>query len=200
MEGVGVNERGCITRNGDMAAPEQKIAAPQIKKGANLRLWILKTYVEPTNKAVEAAAQRWAQKHGAQVTVDGLGLILGHGMSRFDQRPGHPNSVGPDKRPRWTKEGGTRRVFTRGQLWWSRHDPDFKELLDTRGKNDVESALGEWTKVECICKGSRITVRVNGTTINECYDAFPSAGKILLQSEGFELFFRKVELHPLKKS
>jgi len=36
---------------------------------------------------------------GAQVTVDGLGLILGHGMSRFDPRPGRPNSPGPGKRP-----------------------------------------------------------------------------------------------------
>jgi gamma-glutamyltranspeptidase / glutathione hydrolase len=36
---------------------------------------------------------------GAQVTVDGLGLILGHGMSRFEPKPGHPNSPGPGKRP-----------------------------------------------------------------------------------------------------
>jgi gamma-glutamyltranspeptidase/glutathione hydrolase len=36
---------------------------------------------------------------GAQVTVDGLGLILGHGMSRFDPRPDRPNSPGPNKRP-----------------------------------------------------------------------------------------------------
>src|SRR6185369_16054902 len=36
---------------------------------------------------------------GAQVTVDGLGLTLGHGMSRFNPRPGHPNSVAPRKRP-----------------------------------------------------------------------------------------------------
>lgn len=36
---------------------------------------------------------------GARVTVPGLGLILGHGMSRFEARPGHPNSVGPGKRP-----------------------------------------------------------------------------------------------------
>ncbi len=36
---------------------------------------------------------------GAQVTIDGLGLILGHGMSRFDPRPGRPNSPGPGKRP-----------------------------------------------------------------------------------------------------
>jgi len=36
---------------------------------------------------------------GAQVTVDGLGLVLGHGMSRFDPQPGKPNSPGPGKRP-----------------------------------------------------------------------------------------------------
>jgi multiple sugar transport system substrate-binding protein len=45
-------------------------AAPAVKKGTSLRLWILKTYVEPTNKAIEASAARWADKHGAQVTVE----------------------------------------------------------------------------------------------------------------------------------
>jgi hypothetical protein len=106
--------------------------------------------------------------------------------------------LGPDKRPRW-KTGGEARVFTRGQLWWSLHDPDFKELLDTRGKNDVESQLGEWTKVECLCAGGRITVRVNDKTVNECFDVFPAGGRILLQSEGFELFVRSFVLYPLEK-
>jgi gamma-glutamyltranspeptidase / glutathione hydrolase len=36
---------------------------------------------------------------GARVTVPGLGLTLGHGMSRFDPHPGHPNCPGPGKRP-----------------------------------------------------------------------------------------------------
>lgn len=36
---------------------------------------------------------------GACITVEGLGLILGHGMSRFDPQPEHPNSPGPRKRP-----------------------------------------------------------------------------------------------------
>lgn len=106
--------------------------------------------------------------------------------------------LGPDKRPRW-KVGGERRTFTRGQLWWSLHDPDFKELIDTRGRNDVESPLGEWTRVECICSGKRIAVRINGTQVNEAYDVNPAAGKILLQSEGFEMYFRTFELHPLKR-
>jgi gamma-glutamyltranspeptidase/glutathione hydrolase len=36
---------------------------------------------------------------GARVAAAGLGLFLGHGMSRFDPRPGHPNAPGPGKRP-----------------------------------------------------------------------------------------------------
>lgn len=106
--------------------------------------------------------------------------------------------LGPDKRPRW-KQGGAKRVFTKGQLWWNDHDPDFKEILDTRGKNDVESALGEWTNVECICSGKTIAIIVNGKTVNKCYDVFPSAGKIQLQCEGFELFVRKFEIKPVEK-
>jgi hypothetical protein len=104
--------------------------------------------------------------------------------------------LGPDKRPRW-QAGGEKRVFTKGQLWWSRHDPTFKELLDTRGKEDAESPLGEWTRVECLCRDKEITVKVNGVAVNHCYDAFPSAGKILLQTEGFEIMFRKFDLQPL---
>jgi hypothetical protein len=106
-------------------------------------------------------------------------------------------ALGADQRPRW-KEGGEKRVFTNRQLWWKDHDTDFKELLDTRGKNDVESPLGEWTKVECICDRKTITIVVNGHTVNKAFDVFPAAGKILLQSEGFELYVRKFEIGPLK--
>ena len=36
---------------------------------------------------------------GAQVTAGSLGVTLGHGMSRFDPRPDHPNAPSPGKRP-----------------------------------------------------------------------------------------------------
>jgi hypothetical protein len=106
--------------------------------------------------------------------------------------------LGPDKRPRW-KKGGTPTVYSGKQFWWSNHDPDFKELLDTRGKNDVESALGEWTRVELVCEEKRLSVFVNGVQVNEAFDVFPASGRILLQCEGFEIYFRKFELHPLRK-
>lgn len=105
--------------------------------------------------------------------------------------------LGPDKRPRW-KAGGEVLTFTGRQLWWTNHDPDFKELLDTRGKHDVESPRDEWTRVECLCEGHRITIKINGVTVNQCFETFANSGKILLQSEGHEIYFRNFELHPLK--
>ncbi|HZW32212.1 MAG TPA: DUF1080 domain-containing protein [Isosphaeraceae bacterium] len=105
--------------------------------------------------------------------------------------------LGPDQRPRWN-EGGQPTEFTGNrQLWWARHDPDFQELIDTRGKDDVESPTGQWTRVDCLCAGDQIRIRVNGTPVNAAYNVFPQAGKILLQSEGFELFVRTFDLHPL---
>jgi hypothetical protein len=104
--------------------------------------------------------------------------------------------LGPDKRPRW-KAGGEVRTFPKGQLWWSLHDPDYKELLDTRGKDDLESPLGDWTRVECIASDRRLQIKVNGTQVNEAFEAYPAAGKILLELEGFEIYFRKLELQPL---
>jgi multiple sugar transport system substrate-binding protein len=59
---------GALGASAALALPRP--AFPAVKKGTSLRMWILKTYVEPTNKAVEASAQRWAQKHGASVTVE----------------------------------------------------------------------------------------------------------------------------------
>ena len=38
--------------------------------------------------------------------------------------------LGPDKHPRW-KKGGPVRAFTQGHLWWSLHDPNYTELLDS---------------------------------------------------------------------
>jgi gamma-glutamyltranspeptidase/glutathione hydrolase len=36
--------------------------------------------------------------YGSQVAIEGLGLVMGHGMSRFDLREGSPNAPAPGKR------------------------------------------------------------------------------------------------------
>lgn len=106
--------------------------------------------------------------------------------------------IAPDGRTRW-KKGGKRTVYSGKQFWWSKHQAGFQEKLDTRGKHDVASPLGQWTRVDCICNEDRITIKINGVTVNHCFDTWPSAGKILLQNEGNEIYYRKLELHPLKQ-
>ncbi len=101
-----------------------------------------------------------------------------------------------DGRTRW-QQGGRKAVYSGRQFWWSKHEVGFKELLDTRGNADLASPLGQWTKVECICRGDRITIKINGRTVNECYNVFPTAGKILLENEKNEIYFRNFEIRPL---
>jgi hypothetical protein len=97
------------------------------------------------------------------------------------------------------KKGGTRTKFTSGRINWYGRDVDWKDVLGFRGREDVESPDGEWTKCEIVCDGGHIQNYVNGKLVNEGFDAFPSAGKIIFQTEGAEIFFRNIELHPLKK-
>jgi hypothetical protein len=96
------------------------------------------------------------------------------------------------------RRGGERRTIKRwGRLNWSHKDLHWRDVTDFRGARDVESLPGEWTRVECICRGERITVKVNGKVVNEAFDVWPSEGRILLQCEGSEIFWRRLELSPL---
>ena len=49
-----------------------------------------------------------------------------------------------------------------------------------------------------ICDGRTLSYFLNGQKVNELKEASLTGGKILFQSEAAEIFFRKIELHPLK--
>lgn len=63
--------------------------------------------------------------------------------------------------------------------------------------SDAEKPHGEWNTIEVVCEGDRIVNLVNGQVVNEGTGASLTRGKILLQSEGAEIDFRRVELIPL---
>ena len=65
-------------------------------------------------------------------------------------------------------------------------------------QNELEKPHGEWNVLELVTQGNHIYQYVNGQLANEGTDPFPTQGKILLQSEGAEVFFRDVKLYPLK--
>lgn len=46
-----------------------------------------------------AMTQTHGGGYGSRVGIPGLGIVLGHGMSRFNPASGHPNSPGPWKQP-----------------------------------------------------------------------------------------------------
>ncbi len=92
---------------------------------------------------------------------------------------------------------GEHRQFTKGWVHWQKRDPTWQDLLGFRGSNDVESSCGEWTRIKCVCRANTITIFVNGKLVNRATNVFPDFGNILLQCEGSEVYYRKVELRPL---
>lgn len=103
------------------------------------------------------------------------------------------------------KQGGTYIYEPGGEMvtihggrinWWGRA-PEWKDVLDFRGAQDVENPVGEWNRLECIASGDSITIVLNDVVVNKTYKVKPSKGRIQVQSEGAEIIFRRVDLIPL---
>ena len=101
---------------------------------------------------------------------------------------------------RWFDPTGTQHKLERwGRVNWRNKSADWCDELDFRGVRDVEKRHG-WNRLEIICQNARISVRLNDVLVNEAFDVYPRVGKILLQCEGSEIFFCRVELLPLPQS
>lgn len=65
------------------------------------------------------------------------------------------------------------------------------------GATEIEKPHGEWNVIELIAEGNKIRYWVNGKFVNEAVTTVDH-GKIMFQSEGAEVYFRKMELRQLK--
>ena len=63
---------------------------------------------------------------------------------------------------------------------------------------EIEKPHGEWNVVEVVAQGDQVKHYLNGKLVNQGSKAYPARGKILIQSEGAELYFRDINLYPLK--
>lgn len=54
-----------------------------------------------------------------------------------------------------------------------------------------------WEKYEITSRDGKITIVLNGETVNEGTDAYPADGHICLQSEGWPVFYRNIEIKEL---
>jgi hypothetical protein len=92
---------------------------------------------------------------------------------------------------------GTLNTFSGGRInWWGRSE-DWEDRLGFRAPRDVESANLGWTHIEAVVDGGNLTYYVNGILVNAATDSSFTDGRIMIQSEGAEIYFRRLELLPL---
>ena len=62
---------------------------------------------------------------------------------------------------------------------------------------DNEKPSGEWNCIEIISQKGKCTHIVNGVVVNEGIEASLRSGRILIQSEGAEIYYRKIDIAEL---
>jgi hypothetical protein len=140
----------------------------------------------------------WMRSIECQIIEGGTGdfLVVGDGSDNYaltatvaPKKPGGGNVYQP---------GGTPLTIHGGRIDWYDRDPGWKDVLGFRGAKDVEKPFGEWNRMECVTEGDTVTIYLNGKLVNQATQVKPSKGRIQIQSEGAEMFVRKVTLTPLK--
>lgn len=139
----------------------------------------------------------WMHSIECQIIEGGTGdfIVVGDGSNNFQITC----NVRSDKQGNhfYSPTKGHSHTINGGRINWYGRDPDWKDVLGFRGAQDVEKPVGEWNTLECIASEDQITVFLNGKLVNKATAVKPGKGRIQIQSEAAEIFFRRVELTPL---
>lgn len=137
----------------------------------------------------------WLESIESQIIEGGCGDFI---LVGGDRQPSLTVEVReePNGELFWHK-GGQPVTRSRGRFNWFGRDPQWRDVVGFRGRDDVEKPAGEWNRQEVIARGDTLTNIVNGVTVNYGTQASHTWGKIQLQSEGAEIHFRRIELRPL---
>jgi hypothetical protein len=142
----------------------------------------------------------WMHSIECQIIEGGTGdiLVVGDGSEKFSITA----SVATEKQAGSFRyqEGGLPAVLNKGRLNWYGRDENWQDVIGFKGKQDIEKTMGEWNTLECIANGNELIVYLNGVLVNRAREVRPSKGRIQIQSEGAEIYFRNIELSKQKKS
>ena len=146
-----------------------------------------------------AAGGHWMESMECQIIEGGCGdfiMVGGRTQAEPDLRD---RGSAPDKQLYYEKGGKPVTPRRRPvQLVGPRPGVEGRARASA-ASSDVEKPAGEWNRMEVICDGDTITNIVNGYVVNVGTKSSQTEGKILFQSEGAEIFFRKIEVRPLDK-
>jgi len=145
----------------------------------------------------------WLRSIEFQIIEGGVGDILpvaGYEEDGSQIRPSVTTTTRKDRDGETVyDEKGTVNTLSSGRInWWGRSE-DWADRLGFRGTQDVESPGFEWTRIEAVVEGGKLTYYVNGKLVNAASDSSFKEGRIMIQSEGAEIYFRRIELQPLAK-
>lgn len=139
----------------------------------------------------------WMRSLECQIIEGGTGdlLMLGDGSEQFALTvPAAAERQG--KSPVYM-EGGEPVTVNRGRInWWGR-DAAWQDVIGFRGEKDLEKPVGEWNRLECTARGDTVEIVLNGVVVNRAIHVKPAAGRIQIQNEGAEIFFRRIDLLPV---
>ncbi|MVZ63910.1 3-keto-disaccharide hydrolase [Sphingobacterium humi] len=140
----------------------------------------------------------WMRSIECNIIEGGVGdfIVVGDGTDKF-------SITSPVAKERQSgtpiyQKGGELVTINKGRINWSGRDPNWKDELGFRGAKDADKPVGEWNKLECVVHGDIIDIYVNGKLVNQAINVRPSKGKIQVQSEGAEMFVRRLDMIPLK--
>jgi len=146
-----------------------------------------------------AVAKCWLEGLQCNMIEGGTGDISITGPNKKYAFKAEAEERPAGKRPgTYWKEGAPVREFTVGsRLLWSGRDPNWENVIDFRGKNDVEKKVGEWNTMVVTMKGDTMAVQLNGVMVSRATGLGVTKGKLQFQSEGAEVLFKKITLTPL---
>lgn len=136
----------------------------------------------------------WMHSIECQMIEGGTGdiIVVGDGSDNFEVTTTVSGET--TQGSHYFHPGGEAATFNGGRINWYGRDPEWKDTKGFRGVSDVENPLGEWNRIECYVNGDNLLIYLNGKLVNRAYNVKPHKGKIQIQSEGAELFVRKVHL------
>ena len=192
-------EWGCITTNDEYENYKLvtefkwgKIAfAPRLDKARDSGILLHSQGEDGSSSGI------WINSIECQIIEGGTGdfIVVGDGSDNFQIT----TTVASEKQGNSFifQSDGKKETINKGRINWLNRDPKWKDIFGFRGENDVEKSVGEWNTLECIVENGEITIYLNGILINKATDVKPVKGRIQIQSESAEIFFRKVELTKL---
>ncbi|GHT25573.1 hypothetical protein FACS18942_00890 [Planctomycetales bacterium] len=149
-----------------------------------------------------AVGKSWMRSIQCCLIDGGCGDIAFTTLQGDEEKFSLTTTVTPPSKPQ-PKSGldydpdGIETTIHRGRINRIGRDHDWQDVTAFRGKDEIEKEHGQWNTIKCVAQGDTITIFLNGKLVNKAKSVKPQKGKIQLQSEGAEYFFKRIDLTPL---